>query len=219
MALFPNNISRLQKVIAANVRWRRLSMGLSQEAFADLCGYHRTYIGLIERSERNITVSTLETLASTMGFSLFDDVRSQGVNEADAASGMPGDIMCHKDGDLCLVVEVKDQTLTLADARSSARKAKESGSGLSNLLFTVPGIRDQDMKKIQDLSHRNWASGLNIYTMSIQGLVYHAFALLEEDWRARFMRAICNELDDRQDQSARKAWHDLLLKQDQESPA
>ncbi len=60
------DISHLQEVIAANVRKRRLHMGLSQEDFADLCGYHRTYIGSIERSERNITVSTLEALAAAL---------------------------------------------------------------------------------------------------------------------------------------------------------
>lgn len=61
------DISHLQEVIAANVRKRRLRMGLSQEEFADLCGYHRTYIGSIERSERNITVSTLEAVAKHLG--------------------------------------------------------------------------------------------------------------------------------------------------------
>lgn len=60
------DISHLQEAIAANVRKRRLRMGLSQEGFADLCGYHRTYIGSIERSERNITVSTLEALAKAL---------------------------------------------------------------------------------------------------------------------------------------------------------
>lgn len=60
------DISHLQEVIAANVRKRRLQMGLSQEEFADLCGYHRTYIGSIERSERNITVSTLEAVAKAL---------------------------------------------------------------------------------------------------------------------------------------------------------
>jgi len=62
----PKDISHLQEVIATNVRRRRLRMGLSQEEFADLCGYHRTYIGSIERSERNITVSTLEALAAAL---------------------------------------------------------------------------------------------------------------------------------------------------------
>ena len=72
------DISNLQKVIAANVRQRRLRMGLSQEEFADLCGYHRTYIGSIERSERNITVSTLEALAKSLGVDPIDLLREHG---------------------------------------------------------------------------------------------------------------------------------------------
>lgn len=62
----PKDISHLQEVIASNVRKRRLQMGLSQEEFADLCGYHRTYVGSVERSERNITVATLEALAKAL---------------------------------------------------------------------------------------------------------------------------------------------------------
>lgn len=56
----------LQATIAANVKVRRLRLGLSQEEFADICGYHRTYIGSIERGERNITISTLEALATAL---------------------------------------------------------------------------------------------------------------------------------------------------------
>ncbi len=56
----------LQAVIAANVRRLREGKGLSQEALADVCGYHRTYIGGIERSERNITIATLEALAGAL---------------------------------------------------------------------------------------------------------------------------------------------------------
>ena len=57
----------LQGVIADNVRRRRLDKGLSQEALAEVCGYHRTYVGGIERSERNITIATLEALAGALG--------------------------------------------------------------------------------------------------------------------------------------------------------
>jgi transcriptional regulator with XRE-family HTH domain len=39
-------------------------MGLSQDAFADLCEVHRTYIGSVERGERNITLDTLARIAS-----------------------------------------------------------------------------------------------------------------------------------------------------------
>lgn len=74
----PKDISHLQEVIAANVRRRRLHMGFSQEEFADLCGYHRTYIGSIERSERNITVSTLEALAKSLGVDPIDLLRENG---------------------------------------------------------------------------------------------------------------------------------------------
>lgn len=57
----------LQSVIGANVRRLRKGKGLSQEELADLCGYHRTYVGGIERSERNITITTLEALAGALG--------------------------------------------------------------------------------------------------------------------------------------------------------
>lgn len=72
------DISHLQEVIASNVRKRRLKMGLSQEEFADLCGYHRTYIGSVERSERNITVATLEALAKALEIEPVELLREDG---------------------------------------------------------------------------------------------------------------------------------------------
>jgi transcriptional regulator with XRE-family HTH domain len=57
----------LHAVIADNVRRLRLGRGLSQEALAEECGYHRTYVGGIERRERNITIATLEALAGALG--------------------------------------------------------------------------------------------------------------------------------------------------------
>ena len=68
--------SLLQEYIASNVKLYRLRMGFSQEEFADVCGYHRTYIGSIERSERNITVSTLEALSIALKVKPEDLLRS-----------------------------------------------------------------------------------------------------------------------------------------------
>ena len=52
--------------LAQNLKTKRKSLQLTQEEFADLCGLHRTYIGAIERAERNITLSTLESIASAV---------------------------------------------------------------------------------------------------------------------------------------------------------
>lgn len=55
--------STLVENLASNVRSLRLTIGVSQEELAGMCGLHRTYIGSVERGERNVTLSTLETLA------------------------------------------------------------------------------------------------------------------------------------------------------------
>lgn len=53
-------------VIADQVRIRRLSKNWSQEELAARCGLHRTYVGAVERAERNITVGTLCKLAKAL---------------------------------------------------------------------------------------------------------------------------------------------------------
>ncbi|WP_370314557.1 helix-turn-helix domain-containing protein [Thalassolituus sp.] len=59
--------SALVENLASNVKSIRLARGVSQEELADMCGLHRTYIGSVERGERNVTLSTLEALAIALG--------------------------------------------------------------------------------------------------------------------------------------------------------
>lgn len=48
----------------------RKERSLSQEAFADLCGLDRTYIGGIERGERNVSLRNIELIAEALGVSM-----------------------------------------------------------------------------------------------------------------------------------------------------
>ena len=54
----------LQRNIGRNLRAYRQARGLSQEAFAEVLEIHRTYMGGIERGERNLTLQTVERIAA-----------------------------------------------------------------------------------------------------------------------------------------------------------
>lgn len=53
----------LVTLFAANLRKRRLELGLSQEGLAERAGVHRTYIGMLERGEKNATLSSIDRIA------------------------------------------------------------------------------------------------------------------------------------------------------------
>jgi transcriptional regulator with XRE-family HTH domain len=54
----------LQRTLGRNLRAYRQARGLSQEAFAEILGVHRTYMGGVERGERNLTLRSVERLAA-----------------------------------------------------------------------------------------------------------------------------------------------------------
>ena len=51
------------------VRQERLKLGLSQEKLAIRAGVHRTYVGMIERAEKNITLTNIEKISKALGIS------------------------------------------------------------------------------------------------------------------------------------------------------
>jgi transcriptional regulator with XRE-family HTH domain len=65
MALGPHRC-RLAAVFAENVRANRLRLGLSQEQLAERASLHRTYIGMIERREKNVTIYSIERIARAL---------------------------------------------------------------------------------------------------------------------------------------------------------
>ena len=60
----------LKSILAANLRSFRRQKDLSQESLAEKCGLHRTYVGSVERAERNVSLSSLEALARALGVSV-----------------------------------------------------------------------------------------------------------------------------------------------------
>jgi transcriptional regulator with XRE-family HTH domain len=65
----------IQQKFGNRVRKLRKSKGWSQEEFADECSLHRTYIGAIERGERNVSLNNIHAIAKALGIpvkELFD---------------------------------------------------------------------------------------------------------------------------------------------------
>jgi len=59
-------------ILAQNLRGLRATLGLSQEALAAKAGLHRTYVGSVERQERNVSVDAIEKLANALGVQMAD---------------------------------------------------------------------------------------------------------------------------------------------------
>ena len=62
-------------LFGVRLRLAREKMVLSQELLAEKAGLHRTYIGQVERGERNISVDSMERLADAVGLELWDMLR------------------------------------------------------------------------------------------------------------------------------------------------
>lgn len=61
---------KITQTLADNIRAFRRAKNLSQEELADMCNLHRTYLGSVERGERNVTLSTLEAFSAALGVSV-----------------------------------------------------------------------------------------------------------------------------------------------------
>jgi transcriptional regulator with XRE-family HTH domain len=57
----------LQRTVGRNLRAYREARGLSQEGFGEVLGVHRTYMGGVERGERNLTLKSVERIAARIG--------------------------------------------------------------------------------------------------------------------------------------------------------
>lgn len=78
-------------------------------------------------------------------------------------------------------------------------------------MFAAPGVRRQDEADVRARAADEWAKGVNVYRVAIGELAHGAFALLGEEWRVRFARAVGAELDGRAaEYRHRRDWSNLL---------
>lgn len=69
-------MTSILEVFANNVRNYRLKRRLSQEKLAEEANLHRTYIGMIERGERKVTIVTAEKIAKALKVNIIDLLQS-----------------------------------------------------------------------------------------------------------------------------------------------
>lgn len=60
------NINNLQHRFGSRIRALRETADISQEELAGRCGLHRTYVGSVERGERNISLQNIVTIARAL---------------------------------------------------------------------------------------------------------------------------------------------------------
>lgn len=62
-----STVPKLRLLLARRIRAERGRLGISQEELAERTGLHRTYIGSVERGERNVSIDNVERIARGLG--------------------------------------------------------------------------------------------------------------------------------------------------------
>ena len=63
-------LSEIAKIVGQRIRNYRTQLGYSQEKLAELSGCHPTYIGQLERGEKNATLESIEKISNALGVTL-----------------------------------------------------------------------------------------------------------------------------------------------------
>jgi hypothetical protein len=167
---------------------------------------------LSEASGGDRGLSVAAALFQTFGnyFKIYKEVKRHVINASDQSTGLAGDIECiGEDGKLKLAIEVKERNLTLTDVRSAILKARKVS--LQELLFNAPGTNPSENDGINDLFSKTWASGTNLYRLSIFELIRVGLSLTGELGRKDFLENVGKQLDTYNTQpSNRKRWKELL---------
>ncbi len=141
---------------------------------------------------------------------IYQEVRRNVVNAADAATNSAGDLECiGPNGAIILAVEVKERRIGDADVQIAVAKAREYT--VQELLFCAEGIAPADQDAVEKTFASAWASGTNLYHATIGDLMRGALPLLGEHGIRDFVVQIGSQLDGFSTQPKhRKVWKSLL---------
>lgn len=167
---------------------------------------------LDESSGGDRGLSVAAALFQTFGefFGLYSNVRRYVINASDQSTGSVADIEClDKDGELRLAIEVKERSLTLTDVKGAVQKARKGS--IQEFLFNAPRVNPNDSDSVADLFSRSWASGTNLYQLSIDELINVGLTLTGEDGSKHFLNGVGNQLNEYNTQPRnRQRWKELL---------
>lgn len=144
-------------------------------------------------------------------FQTYNSIKVGHVNSADDATGSSADVEClDEDGNIVLAIEIKDRSLSLNHLRDKLPAIR--GRSIREFLFlTKGGTEYGDSEAIATLIAREYASGHNIYVLTIEECLRSSLVLLGEEGRHDVLLAISEQLEEqRVEFSFRKKWSEIL---------
>ena len=125
------------------------------------------------------------------------------------STGLVADIECINAGNLCLAIEVKERNLTLTDVKGAVQKVRKSS--IQEFLFNAPKINPAEEGVIDAQFAKTWASGTNLYQLSIDELIKVGLTLTGESGRKDFIENVGHQLNEYNTQPKnRQRWKTLL---------
>ncbi len=167
------------------------------------------YLAELSGGDRLMALSSALFTVIGRRFHLYSRVERATITASDASTGMLADLECMtEDGTIALVVEVKDRILTVSQMMGKVADVREKQ--VSELFFVAQqGVEDPE--QVASLVEREFASGQNIYVMSLTKLAEVSLALIGEEGRREFLIEVGSHLDEhRSDITHRRVWSELL---------
>src|SRR5581483_9698935 len=114
----------LKKGFGAELRRRRLELGISQERLAELSDLHRTYISAVESGKRNLTLESIQRLASALGATVATVFNAVEAGSGAAEQGSGADLLIGSGGQGGMILLIEDDPKDVEYTLAAFKAAK-----------------------------------------------------------------------------------------------